>query len=162
MGFVTHCEIAISTNQQLACGDGVDRAGSAGQSHCLENIRAAAHHRDARDLQPKATSFLRQSQQSCLFDPAALRVLHHLALGAPEDADLESLLHRDQAAIVAAATHDCRRGGCRHWGRERRGACAVIVLRLAGGDVVAVDGRVGVAGVGVQIARDLGVGRCCQ
>jgi hypothetical protein len=74
---------------------------------------------------------------------------------------LERLLVGDQAAIVAAAAHNCR---CRrrwHRRRERRRASAVVVPRLAGRDVPAVDGGVGVAAVGVQVARDLG-GGCCR
>ncbi len=108
-------------------------------------------------MQAETASFLRQSKQSCLFDPATLGVLHHLALGATEDADLKSLLHRNEAAIVAAATHNRRRGGGRDRCGKRRRSGTIIV----GGAVVVVraDGRVGVAGVGVQIARDLGVGR---
>jgi hypothetical protein len=71
-------------------------------------------------------------------------------------------LLRDQAAIIAAAAHDCRCCGCRHGRRERRRASAVVVPRLAGGDVVAVNCRVGVAGVRVQITADLGAGCCRQ
>ena len=113
-------------------------------------------------MQPETAAFLWGAKQAGVLAAVALRVLLHLALGSAEDADLEGLLVGDEAAIVATATHDCRRGGCRHRRRERRRACAVIVLGLAGRDVVAVDGGVGVAAVGVQVTRDLGIGRSRQ
>jgi hypothetical protein len=162
MRVVTHSQIALTAYQELARFDAVDRAGCAGQSHSFVDFRVVAHHRDAANLQAEATLFLRCAQKPCVLAAVALRVLLHAALGPAEDADLESLLLRDQAAIIAAAAHDCRSRRCRHRRRERRRASAVVVPRLAGGDVAAVDGRIGVAGVGVQVARDLGVGGCRQ
>lgn len=65
-------------------------------------------------MQAQTTSFLRCAKQAGVLAAVALRVLFHLALGSAEDADLECLLVGDEAAIVATATHDCRRGGCRN------------------------------------------------
>ena len=119
-----------------------------------------AHDGNAADLQPEATAFLRCAEQAGILAAVALGVLLHAALGPAEDADLKSLLLWDQAAIVAAAAHDCRRCRCRHGRAEWSRASAVIV----GGAVVVVgaDGRVGVAAVGVQVAADLGRGCCRQ
>ena len=113
-------------------------------------------------MQAQTASLLRRAKQAGVLAAVALRVLFHLALGSAEDANLKCLLVRDEAAIVAAATHDCRRGGCRHRCRKRRGPCTVVVLSLTGGDVAAVNGRVSVAGVGVKVARDLGADCCRQ
>ena len=161
MRVVTHSQIALTPHQQLACFDAVDRAGCRCQRHSFVDLGVVTHHRDAADLQTQPASFLRGAEQAGVLAAVALGVLLHAPLGASEDADLESLLFRDQAAIVAAAAHDCRRCGCRHGRRERRRTSAVVVPRLAGRDVAAVNGGVGVAGVGVQIARDLG-GGCCR
>ncbi len=162
VGIVTHGQIALAAYQQLARFDAVDRAWRAGQRHSFVDLGIVAHDRDAADLQPKPASFLRCSEQPCILAAVALGVLLHAALGPAEDADLKRLLLRDQAAIVATAAHDCRCCGCRHGRRERRGASAVVVPRLAGRDVAAVDGRIGVAGVGVQVTADLGGGDCRQ
>jgi hypothetical protein len=103
------------------------------------------------------------AEQAGILAAVALWVLFHLPLSAAEDADLERLLVGNEAAVVATATHDCRRSGCRNGRRERRRPGTVIVLGLAGGDVTTVDGRVGVAAVGVQVARYLSVNdACCQ
>jgi len=158
MGVVTHSQIALTAHHQLACLDVVDRAWRGCQSHSFVDLGVVAHDRNAADLQPEATAFLRCAKQPRVLAAVALGVLLHAALGSTEDADLEGLLLRDQAAIIAAAAHDCRCSGCRHRRRERRRASAVIVLGLAGRDVAAVDGRVGVAAVGVQVARDLSGG----
>lgn len=163
MGVVTHCEIPLTSNEQLTRGDGINWAWSAGQCHGLEDFRAVAHNRDAGYLQAKTPAFLWGAKQAGVLAAVALRVLFHLALGATEDADLEGLLVGDEAAIVATATHDCRRSSSRHRGRKRRGPGTVVVLGLAGRDVSAVDGRVGITAVGVKIARDLSVNdACCQ
>ena len=110
-------------------------------------------------MQAETASFLWRAEEAGILAAVALRVLFHLALGPAEDADLERLLIRDEAAIVAATTHNRRRSGGRHRSGKRRRSGTVVILGLAGGDVAAVDGRVGVAGVGVQITADLGAGR---
>jgi hypothetical protein len=134
MGVVTHCEIPLTSNEQLTRGDGVDRTWSAGQSHGFKDFRTVAHDRYATDLQAKTASFLWGAKQAGVLASVALRVLLHLALGATEDADLEGLLVWDEAAVIATTTHDCRRCGCRHWGRERRRPSTIVV----GGAVVVV------------------------
>lgn len=114
MGVVTHCEIPLASNEQLTRGDGVNWARSAGQSHGLKDFRAVAHDRDTTDLQAKTASFLWGAKQAGVLAAITLWVLLHLTLGPAEDADLEGLLVGDEAAIVATATHDCRRSGSRH------------------------------------------------
>jgi hypothetical protein len=150
---VTHSQVAFTPYKQLARLNRVDRAGRRCQCHSLVDRRAFAHDRDAADLQSQTASFLRGAEQAGVLAAVALWVLFHLALGPAEDADLKGLLVRDEAAIVATATHDCRRGCCRHGRRERRRPGTVVV----GGAVVVVrtDGGVGVAGVGVEVASDL-------
>lgn len=149
MGAVTHGQIPLAPHQQLACLDAVDRAWRRGQGHRLIDFRVVAHHRDAADLQAQPASFLRCSEQPRVLAAVALGVLLHRTLGAAKDADLERLLVWDQATIIATTAHDCRCCGSRHGGRERRGACAVVILRLVGGDVVAVDDAIVVARAGV-------------
>ncbi len=147
MGIVTHGQIALAAHQQLACLNAVYRAGCAGQRHSFVDVGVVAHDGNAADLQTQPASLLWCAEQAGILAAVALLILLHAALGASEDADLESLLLRDQAAIVAAAAHDCRCCGCRHGRTERRRASAVVV----GGAVVVVgaDGGVGVAAVGV-------------
>jgi hypothetical protein len=157
MGFVTHGEIPLSADEQLACGDGVNGAWRRRQGHCLEDRSVIAHQGDARDLQPEAACLLRSAKQATVFPSVASRVLNHAALGATEDTDLVCALLWNEAAIVAATTHDCWCSSSRNGLREGRGASAVVVLSLAGRDVATVDGGVGVAAVGVKIARDLSI-----
>ena len=111
-------------------------------------------------MQAQTASFLRGAKQAGILASVAFWVLRHAAFSAAKDADLKCLLLWDQTAIVATATHDCRRGGCRHGSGKRRRPGTIVV----GGAVVVVraDGRIGIAAVGVQIARDLCGGRRCQ
>lgn len=159
MGFVTHCEIPITSYQQLARGNGVDRTRRRRQGHCLENLRAVAHHRDAGDLQPKAATFLRGAKKARILASIALGVLLHGALGAAKYTDLESLLVGNEAAIVAPSSHDCRCGRRGHGRGKRRGPSTVVVGGVVRAGVIAIDGRVGIARVGIQVARDLRAGR---
>ena len=102
------------------------------------------------------------AEQPRVFAPVARCVLLHASCGSAENADLECLLRGDQATVIAATTHNCRRCGRRHrlaeWSRSR----AVVVFGFIAGGVVAADRGIGVAAVGVKIARDLSVnGVCC-
>ncbi len=162
MGFVTHCEIPITSYQQLARGNGVDRAGRRRQSHRLENLWAVAHDRDAADLQAETPSFLRCAEKPCVLAAVALRVLLHGALGPAKDADLEGVLIGDETAVVAATTHDCRCSRRRHRCGKRCGPGTVVIGGVVRAGVIAVYGRVGVTGVGVQVTRNLRAGRRCQ
>ncbi len=162
MRVVTHSQIALAAHQKLASFNAVDRARRTRQRHSFVYLSVVAHDRNTADLQAQPASLLWCAEQAGILAAVALWVLRHATFSAAKDADLECLLLRDQAAIIAAAAHDCRCCGCRHGRRERRRASAVVVPRLAGGDVVAVNCRVGVAGVRVQITADLGAGCCRQ
>ena len=156
---VTHSQIALAAHQQLARLDAVDRAGCAGQRHSFVDLSVVAHDRNAADLKAKPASFLWCTKQPRILASIALRVLLHASLGPAKDADLKSILLWDQTAVVPTTAHDRR--GCSGWNRvrKRRRAGAVVVPRLTVGDVVAVNSRVGVATVRVQIASDLGTSR---
>ena len=159
VGIVTHSQIPFTPDKQLAGFNRIDRARCGRQGHSFEDRRTVTHDRDTTHLQAETASFLWRAEETGILAAVALRVLLHLALGPAEDADLERLLIRDEAAIVAATTHNRRRSGGRHRSGKRRRSGTVVILGLAGGDVAAVDGRVGVAAVRVQIARELGGGR---
>lgn len=101
-------------------------------------------------MQAEATSSLWSAKKSAVLASVAFRVLLHAAARNAEQRDLYARAGRDQAAIVATATHH---GGCdrRHDRRcrlrPRCRACAVVVDRL----VVAVEVAV-VADAGAEIA----------
>ncbi len=92
MRVVTHSQIALAAHQQLACLNAVYRAGRRCQRHSFVDLSVVAHDRNAADLQPEATAFLRCAEQAGILAAVALGVLLHAALGPAEDADLKSLL----------------------------------------------------------------------
>lgn len=158
----THCDVGVPAHHQLSGSDGVDRAGCRGERHRFEDGRIAAHEGDTADLEAQPASVLGRSKKPRILAAVALGVLDHFTFGFAEDANLEGLLDWDQAGVIAATAHDCRRCSGRNRLAEWRRPGTIVVPRLGGGDVAAVDGGVGVAAVGVKIARDLGVGRRCQ
>ena len=129
-GVVTHGHVAISTHQQFACLKAIDRAWGRCQRHRLEDGWVVAHDRDAANLKPQSTLFLWGAKQASVFTAIALRVLLHGPLGTAEDADLKSVLSRDQAAVIASATHDRWRCSSRNRGGERGRSSTIVVLRL--------------------------------
>ena len=110
-------------------------------------------------MEAQSASVLWRSEKSAVLSTIALRVLDHFSVSFAKNTDLEGLLNRDEAGVIAAAAHDCRGCGSGNGLTERRGASAIVVLGFIGGGIVATNSGIGVAAVGIKITSDLRCGR---